>query len=133
MGNPAVESVVYYGNGAISAFGSPADSRGGVINVDLSITDEGLPDGIHRLDDVFPTPIPAWVDGMNPDNGLCAEIHLVVDQHDTPFNKSGFSSWVLDLTTATFPGTGLPMGVITNNHRVAIFPATDACGMNGAD
>ena len=131
LGNPAVEGVVYYGNGAISAHGSPQDTRGGVINLDISMTDEGLPKGLFRLDDALENRIPFWADGLNHGNGLCAEIHLVIDQHATPFNKRGFTSWVADLTSTVFPGTGMPAGMVVSNHRVAVFPATDHCGMNG--
>jgi hypothetical protein len=100
--NPDVEPSVYYGNGAISSLSPP----GGVINLDLALTDEGLADGRFRLDDALPEPIPVWVDGLTLGNGLCAEIHLVVDVHETPKNKMGRESWVPDLTTTVFPGTG---------------------------
>ena len=125
LGLPEVQGSVYYGNGAISAHSPP----GGVINVDLALTDQGLAEGRYRLDDGLPEPIPFWVDGINPDNGLCAEIHLVVDQHETPKRKvQGDQSWAADLTSTVFPGTPFgPEGMIASAHRAAVFPPADAC------
>ena len=124
LGLPEVQGSVYYGNSAISAQSPP----GGVINVDLALTDQGLADGRFRLDDALPEPIPIWVDGITAGNGRCAEIHLVVDEHRTPARRvQGDESWVADLTTTVFPGTGLPEGIEASNHRVAVFPPSPGC------
>lgn len=123
--DPNVDAAVYYGTGAISALSPP----GGVVNVDLTITDEGLPDGIFSLDEAINSPVPPGTfpaDGLAEGNGLCAEIHLVVDHHPLPSNKMGEDSWVEDLTTTDFPVPPAASPYLgATNVRAAAFPVPD--------
>ncbi len=126
--NPEVRGEVYYGSAAISALSPP----GGAINVDLTIRDDGLPEGIfdfNQFKGLFPLPFPSessegLIDGLDADNGLCAEIHLVVDFHPGPV-KTKTNSWVRDLTSTDFPVPGAqesPSVLGASGVRAAIFP-----------
>ena len=127
--NPDVRGEVYYGSAAISALSPP----GGVINVDLAIRDDGLPDGIFDFNQLVLEGIPPFpvedtggdlIDGLDDDNGLCAEIHLVVDFHPGPV-KTDADSWVRDLTSTDFPVPGVqvePSVLGASGTRAAIFP-----------
>jgi hypothetical protein len=126
LGNPAVAGAVFYGNGAISA----ADGNGGgVINVDVETVARGIAEGTFRLDDTSTVGPIFFADGLKRGNGFDAEIHLVVDEHFGPNDKSGTESWLLDLTTTDFPdppGTLVQdpetvLGVV--NSRVVVFMA----------
>jgi len=130
--NPEVRGEVYYGNAAISALSPP----GGVINIDLAIRDNGLPDGIFDFNQlvlegiIFPDEdtdgVP--IDGLDAGNGLCAEIHLVVDFHPGPV-KTDADSWVPDLTSTDFPVPGAqlsPPVLGASSTRAAVF--TGLCG-----
>ncbi len=126
--NPDVGGEVYYGSAAISALSPP----GGVINVDLSIRDDGLPEGIFDFNQLELEGIifPDEADGLNAGNGLCAEIHLVVDYHPGPV-KTDADSWVADLTSTNFPVPALqvsPPVLGASGVRAAIFP-----GLCGSD
>jgi hypothetical protein len=132
--NPEVRGEVYYGSSAISALSPP----GGVINVDLAIRDDGLPEGIFDFNQleldgiIFPdedlSGVP--IDGLDADNGMCAEIHLVVDFHPGPV-KTDQVSWVPDLTRTDFPITEAqlsPPVLGASGTRAAIFPGL--CGQD---
>ena len=122
FGVPEVEAAVYYGTAAISALSPP----GGVINVDLAIRDDGLPEGIFSLDEAIGAEILA--DGLSEGNGMCAEIHLVVDDHLGPV-KTDAVSWVKDLTTTDFPVPEFQVTPIlgASNHRAAVFLPPPGC------
>lgn len=124
--NPDVGGEVYYGSAAISALSPP----GGVINVDLAIRDVGLPEGIFHFNQfklrtlIFPDK----ADGLDKDNGMCAEIHLVVDYHPGPV-RTDLDSWVPDLTRTDFPVPGeqvWPSVLGATGIRAAIFPGVCA-------
>ena len=127
--NPDVRGEVYYGSAAISAQSPP----GGVINVDLAIRDDGLPEGIfdfNQLELMGVPPFPAEdssgvpIDGLDAGNGLCAEIHLVVDFHPGPV-KTDLNSWVPDLTSTDFPVADAQLSpplLGARGIRAAVFP-----------
>lgn len=114
LGNPDVRGAVYFGGSAIS---SSDGAGGGVVNISLETNSRGIPDGVFRLDDVLPEPV-FYDRGLDPNNGLNAEIHLVIDEHTAPA-KDGSESWVADLMTTDFPGIPV-LGAF--NHRAAVFP-----------
>ena len=106
--NPKVKGAVYFGAGAISV----ADGNGGgVLNVSFESIASRIPKGTFRLDDPLEPDSLFFDRGIKRNNGLHAEIHLVVDEHPLPNN-----GWVGDLTTTNLPGAGPAL-----NHRFAVF------------
>jgi hypothetical protein len=112
-GGVAADAAIFNASGAISAAsgalkknGKPAE--GGVINVDLSvIAGEGAGNGSQMS---F-CPAPFCSNVLKENNGLCAEIHVDINEHD--FEEG--SNWVDELT---YP---------ENPQAFAVFPAVGEC------
>jgi hypothetical protein len=113
-GGVAADVAVFNASGAISAAsgalkrnGKPAE--GGVINVDLSvIAGESAGNGSQ---DAF-CPFPFCLADFNEGNGLCAEIHIDINEHE--FN----GDWVQELTNPENP------------QGFAVFGPTEECADN---
>jgi len=111
LGNADVEVAIFNASGAISAAsgalktnGKPAG--GGVLNVDISvIAGEGAGNGSQDP----PCPLPFCMRGLNEGNGLCAEIHVDINEHHFD------GDWVQELT---YP---------ENPQGFSIFPPTEEC------
>lgn len=102
-GGAAADVAIFNASGAISAHDG---ATGGIINADLSvIAGEGPGAGSQDA----PCPFPFCQRDLNRKNGLCAEIHVDINEH----NFDG--DWVQELT---YP---------ENPQGFAIFPATDQC------
>ena len=111
-GGAAADVAIFNASGAISAAsgalkrnGKPAE--GGVINVDLSvIAGEGTDNGSQGPFCAGPT---LCANTLKIGNGLCAEIHVDINEHD--FN----GDWVAELT---YP---------ENPQAFAVFPPAEGC------
>ena len=93
IANPKVRASVYNASGAIS---SSNGLGGGVVNIDFEMDGGKLPNDLFVL--------VGEPRGLLRNRGFRAEVHLVVDQH--PPIAIGGDSWIADLTTTNFPGTG---------------------------
>ena len=109
-GGVAADVAIFNASGAISSAsgalkrnGKPA--KGGVINIDISmIGGEGAGMGSQ-----MGPPAPPFMRDLRENNGLCAEIHLDINEHE--FN----GDWVQELTYPEFP------------QAFAIFPPVGEC------
>lgn len=116
LGNDDVDVAIFNASGAISAAsgelkrnGKPAE--GGVINVDLSVIGG---EGVNMGSQDIPCPAPFCQEGrgLREGNGLCAEIHIDINEHV-------FSGdWVQELT---YP---------ENMQGFAVFPPAEECAAN---
>lgn len=93
LGNAAADAAVFNAGGAISAASGELKANGkpngtGVINLNISVVaGEGAGNGSQ----VGP-PLPPFMRDLNEENGLGAEVHLVIDKHIFD------SDWVTELT-----------------------------------
>ena len=101
--NPAVDAAIFNASGAISAV---SGDGGGVINVDISVIGR---EGAGNGSQIGPAPLPFFMNDLRKNNGLCAEIHVDINEHD--FN----GDWVQELT---YP---------ENPQAFAVFPAVGKC------
>ncbi len=100
-GGVASDAAIFNASGAISA---ASGDGGGVINVDISVIGrESAGNGSQGP----AAPVPVLMNEFRKNNGLCAEIHLDINEH--AFD----SDWVSELTYpekpqafATFPSVG---------------------------
>jgi len=112
-GGVAADVAIFNASGAISAGigedGEPA--AGGVINVDLSVI---AGEGVGRGSQDTPCPAPFCQEGrgLRRNNGLCAEIHLDINEHEFD------GDWVQELT---YP---------ENMQGFAVFPPAEECAAN---
>ena len=89
-GGVAADVAVFNASGAISA---ASGESGGVINVDLSVlAGEGA--GKGSQDDSFGAPFGQGI--LRKNNGLCAEIHVDINEHI--FDSASETPWVDELT-----------------------------------
>lgn len=103
-GGAAADVAIFNASGAISAAAGDAVG-GGVINIDISmIGREGAGIGSQ-----MGPPVPPFMRDLRKNNGLCAEIHLDINEHE--FN----GDWVQELTYPEFP------------QAFAIFPPVGEC------
>lgn len=109
-GGEAADVAIFNASGAISAH--DGETGKGIINADISvIAGEGAGVGSQ----VAPCPFPFCQRDMNRNNGLCAEIHVDVNEH--VFD----GDWVFELT---YP---------ENPQAFAVFPPTEQCKRRNAN
>ena len=106
-GGIAADVAIFNASGAISA-ASGDEAGGGVINVDLSVI--GRESAGNGSQGPF-CDAPFCMNDLRKNNGLCAEIHVDVNEH---FLEEG-SDWVAELTYPESP------------QAFAIFPAVGKC------
>ncbi len=115
-GGAAADVAIFNASGAISAASGDVDG-GGVINVDLSVI--GGESAGNGAQNAFPGAPPFFLKKLRRNNGLCAEIHLDINEHviEDPENPD----WVAELTYPEFP------------QAFAIFPAVGECSRRHHD